>query len=51
MVPDVEPYLEIKLAELQHRVTDINALLSHTGRLEFPSDFPTFKSRVVASSG
>jgi hypothetical protein len=40
MVPDVEPYLEIKLAGLQRHVTDINALLSHTGRLEFPSDFP-----------
>ena len=40
MVPEVEPYLEIKLAGLHRRVTDISALLSHTGRLEFPSDFP-----------
>jgi hypothetical protein len=39
-VPDVEPYLEVKLAGLQRRVTDINAFLSHAGRLELPSDFP-----------
>jgi hypothetical protein len=40
MVPDVEPYLEIKFAGLHRHVTDISALLSHTGRLEFSSDFP-----------
>jgi hypothetical protein len=40
MMPEVEPYLELKLAGLRRQVTDISALLSHTGRLEFPSDFP-----------
>lgn len=35
-----EPYLEIKLGGLERRVSDLNARLSHSGRLEFPSDFP-----------
>jgi hypothetical protein len=37
---DTSPYLEIRIGGLHRSVSDIDALLSHSGRLEIPSDFP-----------
>jgi hypothetical protein len=39
-MPEATSYLEIRLGGLRRRVSDIDALLSHSGRFEIPSDFP-----------
>jgi hypothetical protein len=39
-MPDAKPYLEVRIGGLHRNISDIDALLSHSGRLEIPPDFP-----------
>jgi hypothetical protein len=37
---DASPYVEVRIGGLRRQVSDIDAILSHSGRLQFSADFP-----------
>ena len=39
-IRDANPYLDVTLGGIRRSVSDIETLLRHSGRLEFPGDFP-----------
>jgi hypothetical protein len=39
-MPDIAPYLDIKIGGLRRSVSDLEGLFSHSARIGIPEDFP-----------